>query len=152
MRALPSILGFAGLSAAACLSFTATASASPSHGSDAVFVQTQSSTGNHVVAYDRGVDGSLTQAGAVATGGDGAALTGAVVDNTASQGALTADRRHHELYAVNAGSDTISVLRVHRDGPKQGIDVGVIADVITEVSHRRAEDRREPDDIHAQFA
>ncbi len=126
MRALPSILGFAGLSAAACLSFTATASASPSHGSGAVFVQTQSSTGNHIVAYDRGVDGSLTQAGSVATGGDGATLAGAVVDNTASQGALTADRRHRELYAVNAGSDTISVLRVHGDDlrVRQVVDSG----------------------------
>lgn len=126
MRALPKVIGFAGLSAAACLSFTATASASPSHGPGAVFVQTQNSAGNRIVAYDRGADGSLTQAGSVATGGNGATLTGAVVDKTASQGALTADRRHRELYAVNAGSDTISVLGVHGDDLKlrQVIDSG----------------------------
>lgn len=40
--------------------------------------------------------------------------TGAV-DNTASQGALAADVRHSELYAVNAGSNSLSVFAVHGD-------------------------------------
>jgi 6-phosphogluconolactonase (cycloisomerase 2 family) len=126
MRTVPKLIGFAGLSAVACLSFTATASASPTHGRGAVFVQTQSSAGNRIVAYDRGAAGHLTQAGSVTTGGNGGTLSGAVVDKTASQGALTADRRHRELYAVNAGSDTISVLAVHGDDLKlrQVIDSG----------------------------
>ncbi|MDT0263965.1 lactonase family protein [Jatrophihabitans lederbergiae] len=126
MRALPSIIGFAGLSAAACLSFAGPASASPSHADGAVFVQTQNSAGNRIVAYDRNADGGLTPAGSTATGGNGATLTGAVVDKTASQGALVADRRHRELYAVNAGSNTVSVLRVHGDDLKlrQVIDSG----------------------------
>jgi hypothetical protein len=126
MRAVPKLIGFAGLSAVACLSFTATASASPTHGRGAVFVQTQDSAGNRIVAYDRGADGRLTQAGSVATGGLGASLSGAVVDKTASQGALAADRRHGELYAVNAGSDTVSVLKVHGNDLKlrQVIDSG----------------------------
>jgi 6-phosphogluconolactonase (cycloisomerase 2 family) len=80
-----------------------------------VFVQNDAVDGNVVTAYDRDPDGSLRQAGSYATGGRGGRLAGAAVDFTASQGALAADRRHGELLAVNAGSDTISVFRVHGD-------------------------------------
>ena len=38
-----------------------------------------------------------------------------MVDHTASQGSLTYDPRHGLLYAVNAGSDTISVFAVRGD-------------------------------------
>ena len=117
MRAISSLIGLSGLATVASLSFTASASASatPSHQGGTVFVQTQSSTGNRIVAYDRGPAGGLSQADSFSTGGAGATLGGAVVDKTASQGALTADRWHRELYAVNAGSNTISVLGVHGD-------------------------------------
>jgi 6-phosphogluconolactonase (cycloisomerase 2 family) len=81
-----------------------------------VFVQNDAADGNVVTAYDRYPDGSLRQAGSYATGGRGGRLVGAAVDFTASQGALAADRGHRELFAVNAGSDTISVFRVHADG------------------------------------
>jgi DNA-binding beta-propeller fold protein YncE len=81
----------------------------------AVFVQTAGVGGNQVVAYDRSLDGSLTQAGTYATGGLGGALTGAVVDHTASQSALAYDARHRVLYAINAGSDTVSVFAVRGD-------------------------------------
>ena len=77
----------------------------------AVFVPTNEAAGNHIVAYDRGGDGSLTLATSYATGGQGGVLGGAAVDKLASQGALTYDSVHHLLYAVNAGSNTISVLR-----------------------------------------
>src|SRR3954447_11393334 len=80
-----------------------------------VFVQNDALDGNVVTAYDRNPDGSLRQAGSYATGGNGGRLQGAGVDFTASQGALVADRAHRELIAVNAGSDTISVFRVHGD-------------------------------------
>lgn len=116
MRALRTAATVVGLSAAASLSLvTATASASPSTPGGTVFVQTQNPAGNRVLAYDRAADGTLTQAGSYATGGVGGTLAGAVVDRSASQDALTADRRHHELYAVNAGSDTVSVLGVRGD-------------------------------------
>src|SRR4051794_9680398 len=85
------------------------------HARDVVFVQNDALSGNAVVAFDRAYDGALHQAGVYPTGGLGGALTGAVADHTASQGALTADRAHRELYAVNAGSDTLSVFRVHGD-------------------------------------
>jgi DNA-binding beta-propeller fold protein YncE len=81
----------------------------------AVFVQTDNTAGNHVVAYDRAADGTLAPAGSYATGGRGGILAGSVVDHTASQGSLAYDPRHGLLYAVNAGSDTISVFAVRGD-------------------------------------
>src|SRR2546430_1467440 len=83
--------------------------------SGAVFVQTDNTAGNRVVAYDRAADGTLTPAGSYATGGRGGILAGSVVDHTASQGSLTYDPRHGLLYAMNAGSDTISVFAVRGD-------------------------------------
>ncbi|HET9647070.1 MAG TPA: beta-propeller fold lactonase family protein [Microlunatus sp.] len=80
---------------------------------DVVFVQNDAPDGNTVFSYDRAVDGSLRPAGSYATGGRGGKLTGAVVDNTASQGSLTLDRARGLLYAVNAGSNTVSVFDVH---------------------------------------
>ena len=82
----------------------------------AVFVPTNEAAGNHIVAYDRGSDGHLTFAASYATGGQGGALGGAAVDKLASQGALAYDSGHRVLYAVNAGSNTLSVFRV--DGPQ----------------------------------
>jgi 6-phosphogluconolactonase (cycloisomerase 2 family) len=111
----------AAAAAAALLSVTAgSALASPAHSlprphGDAVFVLTDATAGNAVVAYDRATDGTLTQAQTYATGGRGGVLDGAVVDNTASQGALTYDRAAGQLYAVNPGSDTITTFGVSGD-------------------------------------
>jgi DNA-binding beta-propeller fold protein YncE len=74
-----------------------------------LFVQTDDVAGNTVVVYDRGADGKLRDAGAYPTGGRGGKLDGAVVDNLASQGSLAYDRERGLLYAVNAGSDTLTV-------------------------------------------
>lgn len=76
------------------------------------FVQTDNPTGNQVVVYDRAGNGTLSQAGVYNTGGDGGVLVGSVVDHLASQGSLMYDRDTGELYAVNAGSNTISVFDV----------------------------------------
>ena len=81
----------------------------------AVFVQTDNTAGNQVVAYHRAPDGALSLAGSYATGGAGGVLSGSVVDHLASQGSLTYDARHALLYAVNAGSNTISVFAVSGD-------------------------------------
>jgi 6-phosphogluconolactonase (cycloisomerase 2 family) len=117
----------AGVTAAVAAAVTATigigaAAASPStiHSnadshSNVVFVQNQATDGNTVFAYDRAADGALSLAGSFATGGVGGALTGAVVDRSASQGSLVADLANNELYAVNAGSNTLSVFAVHGD-------------------------------------
>jgi 6-phosphogluconolactonase (cycloisomerase 2 family) len=116
-----------GLAAAAVLAGTAgfagTAGASPwswgggpphsfSGGNHAVFVQTDNTAGNQVVAYERSGNGTLALAGTYNTGGLGGALTGSVVDHLASEGSLVFDQNHDSLYAVNAGSNTVSVFSV----------------------------------------
>jgi 6-phosphogluconolactonase (cycloisomerase 2 family) len=88
----------------------AQASAAPKRA--AVFVQTDNPAGNQIVAYDRNSDGTLTRAGTYATGGNGGVESGAVVDSLASQGSLTYDAEHQLLFAVNAGSDSLSVFSV----------------------------------------
>ena len=96
--------------------FASTAAPSHHYGArHAVFVQTDNTAGNRVVAYNRAADGTLSQAGSYATGGLGGILGGSVVDHTASQGSLTYDPRHALLYAVNAGSNTVSVFAVSGD-------------------------------------
>jgi len=80
-----------------------------------VFVQNDDPTGNTVVAYDRGDDGTLTYATSYATGGSGGVLTGSVVDHLASQSSLVYDAEHALLLAVNAGSNTVSVFSVDGD-------------------------------------
>jgi 6-phosphogluconolactonase (cycloisomerase 2 family) len=83
--------------------------------SDAVFVQTNNTAGNAVVAYHRAPDGGLTLARTYPTGGLGGMLGGSVVDHLASQGSLGYDPKQGLLFAVNAGSDTVSVFSVSRD-------------------------------------
>ena len=81
----------------------------------AVFVQTDNTSDNQIVAYDQTGNGNLIQAGVYSTGGLGGTLTGSVVDHLASQGSLAYDREDGLLYAVNAGSNTISVFGVYGD-------------------------------------
>jgi len=78
----------------------------------AVFVLTNDVAHNSVITYNRAPDGSLTRTGTVGTGGSGAIVDGAVVDPLASQGALTLDRPHRLLFAVNGGNDTVTVFGV----------------------------------------
>ncbi len=109
-------LGAAALLATAALAVAGGSSAALAAGTEhAVFVQNDNTTGNQIIAYDRGEDGTLTQAGTYATGGLGGALAGSVVDHLASQGGLTYDRQNRLLYAVNAGSNTLSVFAVFGD-------------------------------------
>lgn len=89
----------------------APALAGPAHDGGVVFVSTDGTDGNAVIAYD----GALHQEGTYSTGGKGGVLDGSVADHVASQGALTLDRAHNLLYAVNAGSDTLTVFGVHGD-------------------------------------
>ena len=84
-------------------------------GGGAVFALTDNTAGNAVAAFRRAADGTLTPVGTYPTGGLGGILSGSVVDHTASQGALAYDRHRELLIAVNPGSDTVSVFRVHGD-------------------------------------
>ena len=104
--------------AAVALAAPAAASAATVHRhspgtAGAVFVQTDNTAGNQVVAYARSAAGTLTLAGSYATGGLGGQLTGSVVDHLASQGSLQYDAAQHLLVAVNAGSNSVTVFGVH---------------------------------------
>jgi len=82
----------------------------------AVWVQTNEVSGNAIVVFDRSRDGSLSQAGTYATGGNGGvAAPGTESDHLATQGSLAYDARHSLLIAVNAGSDTVTTFKVHGD-------------------------------------
>jgi DNA-binding beta-propeller fold protein YncE len=106
------LIRIAGLALAAVALSAGPASAHP-RGAGAVFVQNDDPAANTIVAYDRNADGRLQQAGSYRTGGLGGVLGGSVVDHLASQGSLQLD--DGLLYAVNAGSDTISVFAVDGD-------------------------------------
>ena len=83
------------------------------HGSTgAVFVQLNGVGGNEVAAYTRNSDGTLTSAATYPTGGAGGTQVGAPLDALASQGSLVLDEPNHLLYAVNAGSDTVTSFAV----------------------------------------
>ena len=108
----------AGAAAAAALSAlpasaaTVQGAAAPAH---AVFVQTDNIAGNTIVAYERTAGGGLQQVGSYPTGGNGGILTGSVVDHLSSEGSLAYDGQSGLLYAVNAGSNTITVFSVRGD-------------------------------------
>ncbi len=72
-----------------------------------------------MAVFNRGADGTLTAAGEFTTGGAGdpvAQPQDPPTDPLASQGALILDQGHQFLFAVNAGSNQISVLRISDTG------------------------------------
>jgi DNA-binding beta-propeller fold protein YncE len=108
------VAGAAVAAAAVSLGTAGAAQAHPQHPADAaVFVQTDNPDGNSVVAFHRSADGTLQRAHTYATGGRGGVLGGSQVDHLASQGALA--RSGNTLFAVNAGSNTVSVFGVRGD-------------------------------------
>lgn len=83
----------------------------------AVYAMTNAAEANEIVAYERRGDGSLRLIGRFATGGQGSGPDpNFPADPLASQEALILSADHRHLYAVNAGSDTISALQVRGDG------------------------------------
>jgi 6-phosphogluconolactonase len=72
--------------------------------------QSSAAGGNSVLAYSVDSGGTLTAVGSFATGGDG---TGA---GLGSQGAVTLSDGGHALLVVNAGSNTVSYLRILSNG------------------------------------
>lgn len=71
------------------------------------FAMTNRSTGNEIVTYRRAADGKLTRVGRVSTHGRG---IGTDLD---TQGGLRLSSDHRFLYAVNAGSDNVTVFTVN---------------------------------------
>jgi 6-phosphogluconolactonase len=104
--------GFAVLGVAAGLAFAAPAFASPDEITGHVYVNDNTTPKNTISGYDRHADGSLTPipGSPFAAGGAG---TGS---GLASQGAIQVSSDGRDVLAVDAGSNQISVLRIHRDG------------------------------------
>ena len=90
---------------------TAFGAGRPSAG--AVYVMNNAPEGNEIVVFDRDFRGRLTLADSYATAGSG---SGGGIDPLASQGSLILSPNNRWLFAVNAGSDDISVFRVTRHG------------------------------------
>ena len=108
-------LSLAVVLAAASLVFAASASADGDRSRGAVYTLTNSAAGNAVAVFERAADGALSPEGTVPTGGLG---TGA---GLGSQGALVLD--DDRLFAVNAGSNSISSLEVEDENEVELEDV-----------------------------
>ena len=74
--------------------------------SGALFTQTNDPAGNAVQKFDRARDGTLTPAGTFPTGGVGLAGLGG------RQGAVELSDDERTVYAVNAGSNSVTAFRV----------------------------------------
>lgn len=86
--------------------------------SGAVYVLTNQ-VSNAVAAFERAPDGTLSPAGVFSTGGSGNPVPqpgDPPTDPLASQGALILSDNNQLLFAVNAGSNEISVLSIGKDG------------------------------------
>jgi len=86
--------------------------------SGAVYVLTNQPS-NAVAAFDRAPDGTLTSVGEFSTGGSGNPVAqpgDPPTDPLASQGALILSDNNQLLFAVNAGSNEISVLSIGKNG------------------------------------
>lgn len=80
-----------------------------------VWVMSNQETGNSVTTFTRSYEGDLTRKGTYITGGLGAGKSydlEAASDPLVSQGSLVLSEDQRFLFAVNAGSDEVSVLRI----------------------------------------
>ena len=118
-----------GLAAAAAVAVPVSASASASASNDPspvvghVYVNDNTKPANTIGAFDRHADGALTpEAGSPFWAGGAGTGTG-----LASQGALQFSADGRFLIAVDAGSNQISVLRVHSDGSLSLVPGGVVS-------------------------
>jgi len=118
-----------GLAAAAAVAVPVSASASASASADPspvvghVYVNDNTKGINTIGAFDRHADGTLTpEAGSPFAAGGAGTGTG-----LASQGALQFSADGRFLIAVDAGSNQISVLRVHSDGSLSLVPGGVVS-------------------------
>ena len=77
----------------------------------AVFVMTNDAGKNQVIAFERSTNGTLGESTSYDTHGRG---SGGTTDPLESQGSLTLSQDHSLLFAVNAGSGSVSVFSVHK--------------------------------------
>lgn len=107
---------------------TVFAASGPSKSVGAVYALTNGTAGNAVGVWDRAKDGTLTFNKTVSTGGLGIG-DGPDTEGLQSQGALILGKNNKFLYAVNAGSDNITVFKVDHS------DLSVVQ-TITSYGHR----------------
>ncbi len=74
-----------------------------------VFVMTNDNLKNEILAYQRLYNGGFSLRGSFATGGRG---SGGTTDPLQSQGSLTLSGDHNLLFAINAGTGTISSFHI----------------------------------------
>ncbi|CAL1242004.1 lactonase family protein [Candidatus Methylocalor cossyra] len=100
---------------------------------ETVYTLSNDATQNAVLAFRRDADGPMQPIGQFPTGGTG---TGASLGN---QGALALSDNQRYLFAVNAGSNDISVFRIQQDGLElvdRAVEAGVTPVSITVAHHR----------------
>lgn len=96
--------------AAVVAAFAAQSASAASDTPGAVYTLTNAANGNAVAYFSRSAQGALTYVGQFATGGNG------VGANLGSQGAIALSDDGRALYAVNAGSNTVSSFAVEPSG------------------------------------
>jgi len=105
------------LAAGIAVALVGAANAKADSAPGAVYTETNGVPTNSVVVYSRAADGTLTESQTVPTGGSGVPSSppfGFPVTDSQGAVALSSDRRF--LFAVNAGSDTISSFSLGRHG------------------------------------
>ena len=75
-----------------------------------VYTESNDAAQNVIYAYAQNANGTLTADGTTTSGGTGAGA------GLGSEGAVVLDANHHWLFAVNAGSNSVSSFEVHNDG------------------------------------
>lgn len=106
-RIITRILAFAALMFTGALSAPAAAAGG---GAGNVYTETNAASGNAVSVFARSASGELSWSGTYATGGLGSGA------GLGSQGAVTVSDDGSWLYAVNAGSNDLSVFAIDGDG------------------------------------
>jgi 6-phosphogluconolactonase (cycloisomerase 2 family) len=131
LRARVYRFGFA-LLAVAMLAFSfsfLTSSASADNGRTGnVYTETNATSGNSILVFERSADGTLSAATSIPTGGLG---TGA---NLGSQGALALEESRQWLFAVNGGSNDISVIHLNDGTVASRVSSGGIMPISITVS------------------
>lgn len=116
MTVLGAIAVVAAVLAAPSLSVIAAPARADSSGAPvgAVYVASNAYSGNSILTFLRYADGSLVPGSQVPTGGRGSGPGLLLPDDPiASQNSLIVDRPNRFLFAVNAGSDDVSVLAIN---------------------------------------
>jgi 6-phosphogluconolactonase (cycloisomerase 2 family) len=110
MKSIKTVIAMSAIAGGAAWSGVSFAANDGNDAAHAVFVMTNNADANQVIAFQRGPNGTLGNPHTYGTDGRG---SGGTVDPLASQGSLTLSTDRAWLFAVNAGSGSLSVFRVN---------------------------------------